>query len=363
MNIILVVILILYCTKIILNVNPLLSIILVVGIIGLLVWLFLPEKGLFAMRKNARSLKDRVLIEDTLKFLFDNEYKSLPSPLHSVAGGLNLPVDKVTALIPKLESMGLINSADKNNIRLTDDGRSYALRVIRIHRIWERYLADETSVKERDWHNKADIHEHKMSLQDANELAAKIGNPVVDPHGDPIPTSQGEIPDFTGTPMNELESGDVVRIIHIEDEPRTIYLQLLALELFPGMELRIIENTPEKVVFEFQGEEMVLAPIFAANVTVKKRTTSAYKIDSNLLLSKIKKGEKAKVLSISPACRKQQKRRLMDLGIVPGTEIEVALESASGNPRAYRVLNTLIALRDQHASLIFVEPLNSEYAN
>ena len=341
--------------------TPLVSILLVLGTIAILSFLFFPENGILAIKKRFNRIKNRVVIEDTLKFLFDNEYKSLASPMHAVAGSLNLSIDKVTRLIPKLESLGLINASDKNDIVLTEEGRSYALRVIRIHRIWERYLADETSVSEKDWHHKADKREHKMSLQEANELASKIGNPVVDPHGDPIPSSTGDIPDFIGIPMNDLKPGEVAKIIHIEDEPKTIYLQLLAQELFPGMELRMVENSPEKIIFEFNGEEMVLAPIFAANVTVKRRSSNKFKKDTKYLLSNVKRGGKVKIIGISPACRKQQKRRLMDLGIVPGTEVEVALESVSKKTRAYRILNTLIALREQHAAYIFVEPLTEEY--
>jgi len=342
-------------------VNPLLAIIIVTVSLLVLLLLFLPERGLIAFRRKARKNTTRVLIEDTLKLLFDNEYKSQLSPLNAIAGSLNLSVDKVTELLPKLEALELINTSDKNNIILTEEGRSYALRVIRIHRIWERYLADETSIEEQDWHNEADFREHKMTLKDADHLASKIGNPVIDPHGDPIPSSSGKIPEYSGTAMNDLEPGDIAKIIHIEDEPKTIYMQLLAMGLFPGMELRIIEINPQKITFEFNGEERILAPIFAANVTVKKKTSKKIKHSKASLLSKLKKGEKAKILGISPACRKQQKRRLMDLGIVQGTEVEVSLENAGRNPRAYKVLDTLIALREQHASLIFIEPIKNDY--
>ena len=339
--------------------TPLVS--LIVGIIVLifLTVLLYPEKGLIARQRIARVSKERILIEDTLKFLFDNEYKGFKSSVQAMAGTLNINLDKATELVPKLESLGLINATDKNALLLTEDGRSYALRVIRIHRIWERYLADETSVEEKNWHYAADKKEHYLSLNQADKIASKLGHPVIDPHGDPIPSSAGEIPEYSGQLMNQLDPGDIARILHIEDEPETIYKQLLALGLFPGREIRIIENSADRIRFEFDGEERILAPMFAANVTVQEKVLEKMTIENSTTLNSIKKGEKARVLGISPECRKQQKRRLMDLGIVPGTEIEVSLESMGRNPRAYKVLNTLIALREKHASFIYVEPLKT----
>lgn len=337
--------------------DPLLSLLFGIVVILLFLLLFYPERGIVARQRNARVSKERILIEDTLKSLFDNEYKGMPSSIRALAGTLHITLDRATELVPKLEGLRLINASDKNDLKLTEDGRSYALRVIRIHRVWERYLADETSFEERQWHHAADLKEHRMSLKDADKLASRIGHPVVDPHGDPIPSSAGDIPDYNGIPMNELDPGDIARILHIEDEPEAIYRQLLAMGLYPGMELRVIESSPERIRFEFDGEERILAPMFAANITVQEKVLEKLSIDKGTTLNLIEKGDKAKVLGISKACRKQQKRRLMDLGIVPGTEIEVSLESVGRNPKAYKILNTLIALRERHASLIYVEPI------
>ena len=339
--------------------EPMLNMLIGLGVVGLGLLLFFPRTGLNSRWRRATRDRNRVQMEDTLKFLFDNEYKGINSSLQALAGSLQISVDKTTELVPRLEELQLINAADKNDIRLTTEGRSYALRVIRIHRIWERYLADETGMDEKDWHPEADFREHYMSSRDADRLASRMGHPVIDPHGDPIPSSSGSIPEYSGRPMNEFPSGTHARIIHIEDEPKTIYLQLLAMGLFPGMELRIIENNPEKILFECQGEERILAPLFAANITVREKQGLTQKPESNHTLRDLKRGQKARIKGISPACRKQQKRRLMDLGIVPGTEVELALESTGKDPRAYRILGSLIALRNQHAQYIFIEPFQS----
>ena len=95
--------------------------------------------------------------------------------------------------------MGLVSTSEEN-LKLTNNGKSYALRVIRVHRLWEKYLADETSVEELEWHASAEEIEHLLTPEEADELAAQIGNPVFDPHGDPIPTSDGKFPEEEESP-------------------------------------------------------------------------------------------------------------------------------------------------------------------
>ncbi len=317
-------------------------------------WMFWPKNGLFARWRRANFSTKRVLLEDALKHLYDCEYKSLPAGLNSIAGNLNISGDQAAKLVARLESMGLIKSST-TQINLTDVGRSYALRVIRVHRVWERYLADETSIGEMDWHAHADEKEHVMTIEEANALAASIGNPVFDPHGDPIPTATGQIPEHTGVLLTDLKEGQFARIIHLEDEPQTIYAQLIALGLFPGMLIRMNNKTNEKINFIASGEEKILAPIFANNVTVEIIPEREDILEKNLnRLTEIAIGEQAEVVRISAACRGQQRRRLMDFGIVPGTIIEPDLRSAGGDPTAYRILGTTIALRKDHANFIIV---------
>lgn len=336
-------------------ITPLIALLL--GLLGTMLtgWFFWPKSGLNAKWKRASINTKRVHLEDALKHLYDCEYKNTSASLNSIAGNLNISGDQAARLIARLESMGLITSTTKQ-LELTDVGRSYALRVIRVHRVWERYLADETSVGEMEWHNDADYKEHVMTIEEANELAASIGNPVFDPHGDPIPTASGELPAPSGILLNDLEAGQFARVIHLEDEPQTIYAQLIALGMYPGMLIRMNNKSAEKVIFIANGEERVLAPIFANNVTVDIIPEKEDIIEDNLRrLTDLKIDEQAEVVRISAACRGQQRRRLMDFGIVPGTIIMPELRSAGGDPTAYRILGTTIALRQEHARYIFVK--------
>ena len=119
-----------------------------------------------------------------------------------------------------------------------------------------------------DWHEIAEKKEHSITPEQADKLAAQIGNPVYDPHGDPIPSSKGDLPDKKGKPLNEMLPGEFANIIHIEDEPHAIYSQILAQGLYPGMHIRMLEVSDRRIKFVANGEECVLSPIIAKNITI-----------------------------------------------------------------------------------------------
>ena len=324
-----------------------------------LVWTFWPRTGLLALLGRVRNSSRRVLLEDTLKYLFDCEYKGIPAPLNSVAGNLNTSADRVAKLMAQLRDMGLVRF-DGTDIKLTDTGRSYALRMVRVHRIWERFLADETGVAPMDWHYEADAREHHITEEQADEMAARMGNPAFDPHGDPIPTKEGKIPPFSGQTLGGLAEGEVAQIVHIEDEPHYIYEQLSAQGLYPGMQVYMLEVRKDKIVFAANGNECTLTPLFASAITVKHLPKALPIRKGYSKLSQLRPGEHATVVGISSYCRGLQRRRLMDFGIVPGNTIAAELQSASGDPTGYRVLGTTIAIRKDQSDLIYIDNIKTE---
>lgn len=335
--------------------DPVITLIIGTGIILFGIIFFLPEKGLVARLRKRKTISKKVHIEDALKHLYNCEYDKITCTLNSVAGKLSISEDDAAELITKLEEMGLLISHHET-LQLSSEGRSYALRIIRVHRLWEKYLADETGIDEREWHHSAEEFEHKLTPSDADALAAQIGNPVFDPHGDPIPSTTGDIPTKSGMPLTDLKYGEFASIIHIEDEPDAIYKQLVAEGLYPGMQVRMMESSKERIRFTANGDECVLAPLFAKNITVapikfEKPVEGKFKN-----LSSLKIGEKGTVLGISKALRGQQRRRLMDLGVVPGTEIVAEMKGAFGDPTAYRIKGASIALRKNLAEWIYLIP-------
>jgi len=241
---------------------------------------------------------------------------------------------------------------DGDQVSLTREGRKYALRIIRVHRLWEKYLAEKTGFDKREWHDRAEEMEHNLSKEETDRLAIDLGHPLYDPHGDPIPTGQGEIKKLEGVPLSAFGLDQVGRIIHIEDEPDAIYRQILAENIHIGSTLRVVEQNPERIVFYSEGEEFVLAPVVASNITVAPAALETE--EAAVRLSSLKSDETARVAGISKECRGENRRRLLDLGFVRGAEIEIDMESPMKNPVAYSIKGTSIALRKDQASKILI---------
>ncbi len=337
----------------IMQIQPFSRLIAGLVIIIVLVWFFWPARGGMALISHISRNNKRVRLEDALKFIFDCEYNRSDCSVSSLAGHLNISIDKSGQLADRLVAMELA-VVKGQTVSLTDTGRSYALRIVRIHRILEGYFAEKTGMAPAEWHNEACRVEHNVSEEEAEKLAAEMGNPVYDPHGDPIPTPEGELPGARGSSLSRMKEGATGRIIHLEDEPKSIYEQLVVLGLYPGMQVYVTDISDKKITFAADGEEYNLTPLFAGQITVEEVQAEVIDIPKNEVLSSLEIGEKAEVTGISPNCRGQQRRRLMDLGIIPGSEITAVMKSASGDPVGYRVMSTTIGIRKQQADLIFI---------
>lgn len=333
--------------------NPALNLLVFVGIVLLLTALFWPRRGLLP-RLTRRRRSHRRLLEDALKHLAKAEYQGITADVESFAGALRLTPDRAARLAAQLEADGWLTSTT-SGLQLTDDGRRYALRIIRHHRLWERYLADRTSVEPAEWHEEAEYREHELDAATADALAARMGDPVYDPHGDPIPTAAGAIPPPHGVALSELSPGESGVVVHIEDEPQHVYDQLIAGDLAPGMGAQVLDRSSHEVRFVVDGRELTLTPFAARNVTVD-RVLEAPPTAAHRTMAELSPGEEATVLEISAACQGPERRRLLDLGLVPGTTVLAELQSPLGDPIAYRVRSAVIALRKRQARMVAVSP-------
>lgn len=326
------------------------------GLVALLAALLWPRAGVLARIARASRLTERVLLEDALKHVYTCESIGRTPTRQSVAGQLEISAGKAADLLSRLAEHGLVR-LEASGPRLTDTGRESALRLVRTHRLWERYLADRTGVPAGEWHAEADAKEHTLTPAETEALAARLGHPAWDPHGDPIPTPGGELPDVHGLTLAGAEPGRTVEIVHLEDEPREIYDALLSDGLSLGARIDVLERTDHTVRVRARGREWPLSAEVARNVSVRvlPEGTRADELVSTLLDLEV--GENGRVIDISPACQGSQRRRLLDLGVVRGTEIVPELVSVGGDPVAYRIRGALVALRREQAEWIRIEPV------
>jgi DtxR family Mn-dependent transcriptional regulator len=141
----------------------------------------------------------------------------------------------------------------------------------------------------------------------------------------------------------------------VEDEPDAIYAQLIAEGLYPGMRVRVNESGPQRIAFEADAEEHVLAPILAANLTVRRLPKDEQMLGPFARLSSLEIGDNARVVALSPVLRGPERRRMLDLGLIPGTEVVAELRSPGGDPTGYRVRGAVIALRREQADEVRIQ--------
>jgi len=332
-----------------------LAIFIVITVVAVL--LFWPGFGVVPRSFRQRVVASRVRIEDALKHIYHNESEGRTASLASLGGALETTPATVVTLVQRMQQAGLLRLTD-GRILLTDEGRRYALQVIRAHRLWERYLADRTGVDPLEWHARADRYEHRITPERADALAEQLGDPRIDPHGDPIPTAAGEVPeqDARVTSLSELSEGVPSSVVHVEDEPEVVFAEILAHGVHPGLELTVLRRDDLRIVFEVDGRELTLAPVIAANVSVRplRNGLRDQPASPSLTLADVDLGQQAEIVRVTEACRGIERRRLMDLGLVPGTAIVLERRGMTGGASAYRVRGTLIALRREQAQTIAV---------
>jgi DtxR family transcriptional regulator, Mn-dependent transcriptional regulator len=315
---------------------------------------------------------ERERVEDALKHLHECERSGRPCAVAELAGRLGMGEGAAWEVATRLTEAGLAD-ATPGGLRLTDAGRGYARRVLRTHRLWERYLADRTGVPAGEWHAEAERVEHELSAAEAERLASRLGDPRYDPHGDPIPTVLGEVPEPVGVRLTEVPAGSSVVVTHLEDEPREVFDRLVEAGLTPGLAVEVtgaVEGggavaggavdagsvaARGRIGLRVRGEAREIRVVDAENVTVDALPAGERVPGRRRTLAEAAVGEEARVVSISPACQGPQRRRLLDLGVVPGTRIVPELVSVSGDPVAYRIRGAVIALRRQQAEWIEVE--------
>jgi DtxR family transcriptional regulator, Mn-dependent transcriptional regulator len=332
-----------------------LLIILLVGVLALA--LLYPKRGILARYRAWRGRATRRQIEDALKYFFNQEQEGGHVTIDSLAGALGMHTRAAVDLLIKMQDQGLLIQ-DERYVTLTSEGRRLAVQVTRAHRLLERYLADEARMPLEQVHNEANQREHGLSSTEVDALDADLGYPTHDPHGDPIPDPGGR-PRSTATPavsLPGLQVGQRGRISHLEDEPQIAFAQLVAQGFFLGQSITVLEKTPAKIVLTDGDQEFSIAPAIAANIFLQPFDEGPARPEQAIPLDWLPNKAVAEIFELDERCQGYTRRRFLDLGLTPGTRIFPELNNPFREPRAYRVRGTLIALRNDQASMIWVLP-------
>ncbi|XAS66149.1 metal-dependent transcriptional regulator [Micrococcaceae bacterium Sec5.7] len=179
-------------------------------------------------------------IEDYVKVIYSfTEWQDKPITSSQLAQRLGVANSSVSEMVRKLKDQGLVDHQPYSAITLTSDGVRLALSMVRRHRLIETYLVQQLGYSWDEVHDEAELLEHAVSDTFIERMAAKLGDPARDPHGDPIPAADGTILMPDAHRMSELDEGHTGRITRISDEnPELLrYLAAEEIDLDAGVEV------------------------------------------------------------------------------------------------------------------------------
>ena len=324
----------------------------IVVIVAIAIIALTPRYGLVSIWRRTRRRAERTLFEDALRHIREFEERGLQATRESVAGSLDISSKRSLAISRMMRQRGLIEY-EGPALRLTPRGAAMALELTRAHRIWESYLADEAGVGLDQIHDMAHREEHRSAPETVDRMEAQLGFPRYDPHGDLIPWMGDAEEDGRDCVLIDWPVGRRAIITHIEDDERSILVQILSLGLLPGTVIEIMERDDSGTRIRTPDGESWLASVFATSINVVEAPPEPE--EDVMRLSALEPGDLGTVVTLDS--RGLTRRRFMDLGVVPGTAIESVMEAVFGEPTAYRVRDTLIALRKEQANQIWIRPV------
>ncbi len=184
-------------------------------------------------------------IEDYVKVIYGfTEWQDKPITSSQLAQRLGVANSSVSEMVRKLKDQGLVDHKPYSAITLTPAGIRLALSMVRRHRLIETYLVQELGYSWDEVHDEAELLEHAVSDTFIERMAAKLGDPQRDPHGDPIPTADGAVLMPEAHLLGELDPGHSGRITRISDENPDLLRYLAAENIDLDADVEVMGRKP-----------------------------------------------------------------------------------------------------------------------
>lgn len=183
-------------------------------------------------------------IEDYVRAIYGLAERGEAVTNTSLAGRLEVSPSSASGMVTKLAQQGLVEHVPYRGIELTSQGRLLARAVLRRHRLIESYLVSELGYTWDEVHTEADLLEHAASDLLIERIAAKLGNPVRDPHGDPIPAVDGSVEELSTRLLEDLPTGSVGEIVRVWDTDPDLLRYLAERAIRIGERIEVVERQP-----------------------------------------------------------------------------------------------------------------------
>ena len=191
-------------------------------------------------------------VEDYLKAIYILETEGDGATTTNIAETLGVSSASVTNMLKRLAGMNFIDHKSYKGAQLTDAGRKIALEILRHHRLLELYLKEVMGYSWDEVHDEAEKLEHHISEQFEDKIAELLDHPTHDPHGDPIPSKDGVVPEMASLSVCDAEVGNSYIIGRVKDQDPELLRYLEKTGVIPGVKMTIVEKAP------FEGPIKVL---------------------------------------------------------------------------------------------------------
>ncbi len=183
-------------------------------------------------------------IEDYLKAIYDIQKEMGKVSTNSLSEKLNVAPASVTSMIKKLSLKKLLTHKRYQGVKLTKAGQRIALEVIRHHRLIELYLQEALGVPWDLVHNEAEKWEHVISEDLEERIDKKLGYPISDPHGSPIPKRDGTVIELDSIPLTDLKPGQTGEVAKVSDHDPKLLRYIGDMGLYPKAKVKVVSVEP-----------------------------------------------------------------------------------------------------------------------
>ncbi len=209
-------------------------------------------------------------VEDYLKAIYTLQNEQSGASTTKIAESLEVSSASATNMVKRLDKMGLVNYQSYKGARLTESGQKIALEIIRHHRLLELYLLEVMGYSWDEVHDEAEKLEHHISERFEDKIAQLLDNPTHDPHGDPIPTKEGLIPEINAEPLIEGDAEKEYMVSRVKDQDPELLRYLEKIGLLPGIKIKIQDKAPfdGPITLFVEGKEQVIGNDVAKNIFI-----------------------------------------------------------------------------------------------
>lgn len=213
-------------------------------------------------------------IQDYLKRIYELTQHGGRATTSDLAELLEISSASVTNMLQKLSKTDppYLTYRKHQGVALTAAGRTAALKILRRHRLIEHYLVAKLGYSWDEVHEEAEILEHAMSARLEQRIDTALGCPRFDPHGDPIPDENLEMPALIETSLSDLEIGKQGKIIRVPHENPEVLRYLGKSGLRPGVRVQLIARTPYDQTMQLEildtHKELIIGPTLGCQITI-----------------------------------------------------------------------------------------------